>query len=314
MADDQCGKKQRTLFGKKEWRQEISHWDLVISHLDLNVDLRDLSHTNTAWLKRSPSTFMKKLLTLTFAAAAATTGVFTAATTTIHAADAPKDQKDKVSYSIGLDIGSNFQKQGLDINPDQLISGLKDGLSGAQPKLSEDDMRATMQTFSTEMRTKMMEKQQKAATENKSKGDQFLAENKKKDGWKELPSGLQYKVVKQGSGEKPKATDTVSVNYRGTLTTGKEFDSSYKRNEPAEFPVNAVIPGWTEALQLMPVGSKWELAIPANLAYGERGAPPDIEPNAVLLFDVELLGVKKGDEKSGDENAKSGAESPAEKK
>jgi FKBP-type peptidyl-prolyl cis-trans isomerase FklB len=217
----------------------------------------------------------------------------------LHADDTPKDQKDKVSYSIGLDIGTRMKQQGLEVNPEMLSSGIKDGFTGTKPKLTEEDIQKTMEAFSAEMRVKMeaqqkqmAEENKKAGAENKAKGDAFLAENKKKEGWKTLPSGLQYRVIKEGKGEKPKATDTVSTNYRGTLIDGKEFDSSYKRNEPAEFPVNGVIPGWTEALQLMPVGSKWQIAVPANLAYGES-APPEIGPNSVLLFDIELLDIKK---------------------
>lgn len=220
-------------------------------------------------------------------------------TMSLYADDTPKDQKDKVSYSIGLDIGSRMKQQGLEVNPEMLSSGIKDAFTGAKPKLTEEDIQKTMEAFSAEMRTKMeaqqkqlAEENKKAGAENKTKGDAFLAENKKKEGWKTLPSGLQYRVLTEGKGAKPKATDTVSTNYRGTLIDGKEFDSSYKRNEPAEFPVNGVIPGWTEALQLMPVGSKWQIAVPANLAYGES-APPEIGPNSVLLFDIELLDIKK---------------------
>ena len=211
-----------------------------------------------------------------------------------RADDAPKDEKDKISYSIGVDMGRNLQKQGIEVNPDTLASGLKDGFSGGTLKMTDEEMTATMQSFMTAMRAKMEAKQKAAGTDNKAKGEAFLAENKKKDGWKTTPSGLQYKIVTTGTGDKPKATDTVTTQYRGTTIDGTDFDSSYKRNEPAEFPVNAVIPGWTEALQMMPVGSKWQLAIPAELAYGES-APPQIGPNQVLLFDVELVGIKKAD-------------------
>lgn len=228
---------------------------------------------------------------------------------------APKEKKDKVSYAIGLDIGSNLKRQGVEVNPAMLFNGLKDALSGTEPKLSEEDIRTTMQEFAGEMRTKLQEERAKASQENQAKGTAFLAENKKKEGWKELPSGLQYKVVREGKGAKPKASDTVSVHYRGTLIDGKEFDSSYQRNEPAEFPVDQVIPGWTEAMQLMPVGSKWQLAIPAKLAYGEN-APGEIGPNSVLLFDVELLGIQKGDpaaESEGSAEPQKPAASPAKK-
>ncbi|MEA3186980.1 MAG: FKBP-type peptidyl-prolyl cis-trans isomerase FklB [Chthoniobacter sp.] len=241
---------------------------------------------------------MKHFLTATLAASVTAVS--------LHAADdVPKETKDKVSYSVGLNIGNNLKRQGLDVNADMLMNGVKDGLTGAKPRLSEEDMEKTMQAFSTEMREKMQAKQKELSDKNKTAGDAFLTENKKKEGWKALPSGLQYKIVNEGKGEKPKATDTVSVNYRGTLTDGKEFDSSYARNEPAEFPVNGVIPGWTEALQLMPVGAKWQLAIPSTLAYGEN-APPEIGPNSVLLFDVELLAIKKDDDKKA---APAGADS-----
>ena len=205
-----------------------------------------------------------------------------------------KTNQDKISYSMGVDMGRNLHKQGIDINPDILVEGIKDAIAGGTLKLSDEEMQSTMQAFIQTMRAKMQAKQEAAGAENKTKGEAFLAENQKKDGWKTTASGLQYKVVTTGSGDKPKATDTVVTQYRGTTIDGTEFDSSYKRNEPAEFPVNAVIPGWTEALQLMPVGSKWQLAIPSKLAYGEN-APPQIGPNSVLLFDVELVAIKKPD-------------------
>jgi FKBP-type peptidyl-prolyl cis-trans isomerase len=204
---------------------------------------------------------------------------------------APTSDQDKVSYSMGVDMGRNFTKQGIQVNPDVFVQGLKDGVSGGPLKMSDADMQATMTAFIQSMREKMADKEKLAATDNKAKGEAYLEANKKKDGWKVTASGLQYKVITTGTGPIPKATDTVVTNYRGTTIDGTEFDSSYKRNEPAEFPVDKVIPGWTEALQLMPVGSKWQLAIPANLAYGED-APPQIGPNSVLLFDIELLAIK----------------------
>jgi len=202
--------------------------------------------------------------------------------------------KDKVSYSMGVDIGRNLAKQGIDVDADVLVKGLKDGMAGGALKMTDEQMQATMTAFIQGVREKMQAKEQAAGADNKTKGEAYLEANKKKDGWNVTPSGLQYKVVTTGTGPKPKATDTVITQYRGTTIDGTEFDSSYKRNEPAEFPVNAVIPGWTEALQMMPVGSKWQLAIPASLAYGEN-APPQIGPNSVLLFDVELVGIKKAD-------------------
>lgn len=211
-----------------------------------------------------------------------------------RAQDAPKDTKDKVSYSIGLDIGRNLSKQGVEVNIDQLLGGVKDGIAGTKPKMTDEEMQSTMQALMGDIQKKQEEKQAKAAAENKEKGDKFLAENKDKKGWKTTASGLQYFVEAEGKGDKPKADDTVSVHYTGTLIDGKKFDSSRDRGEPVEFPVGGVIPGWTEALQLMSPGAKYKLAIPANLAYGEQ-APPDIGPNSVLLFDVELLSVKKGE-------------------
>jgi FKBP-type peptidyl-prolyl cis-trans isomerase FklB len=204
-----------------------------------------------------------------------------------------KTDNEKVSYSIGLDIGANFKRQSVELDSKALAAGIADGLSGAKPALSEDEIRKVLADFQTQMRDRAVAASQKAADENKKKGEAFLAGNKKQKGVVVLPSGLQYKVVKEGKGAKPKATDTVSVHYRGTLVDGTEFDSSIKRGEPAEFPVNQVIKGWTEALQLMPVGSKWELAIPSDLAYGAQGAGAEIGPNSTLVFEVELLEIKK---------------------
>jgi FKBP-type peptidyl-prolyl cis-trans isomerase FklB len=205
-----------------------------------------------------------------------------------------KDNKDKVSYSIGLNIGKSMKQEGLDINPDALAAAMKDVFSGAKPQLTDEEVQAVMQEFQKEMMAKRMKGQQEGLTKNKAEGEKFLADNKKKEGIKTTASGLQYKVIKDGTGKTPKATDTVSTHYRGTLISGKEFDSSYKRGEPAEFPVNGVIKGWTEALQLMKEGAKWQLFIPSDLAYGERGAGQDIGPNSTLIFDIELLSVKAG--------------------
>ena len=202
-----------------------------------------------------------------------------------------KDDRDKVSYSIGLDIGSTFKKQGMDVKPEVLLRGLKDGVSGATPLMTEEEMRTTMTQYSKTMMEKQAATAKEAAAKNTEAGAKFLAENKTKEGVKTTESGLQYKILKEGTGPMPKATDIVVTNYRGTLINGTEFDSSYKRNEPTSFPVNRVIKGWTEALQLMKVGSKYQLFVPANIAYGERGAGSDIGPNATLLFDVELLGI-----------------------
>jgi FKBP-type peptidyl-prolyl cis-trans isomerase len=202
-----------------------------------------------------------------------------------------KDQKDKISYSIGLDIGTTLKRQVIEVNEELLNTGIQDGLSGKKPLLSEDQVKETMALFQKEMLAKQAEAKKAAAAKNSAEGTKFLAENKTKEGVKTTASGLQYKVLKEGSGPTPKPTDTVKVNYRGTVLDGTEFDSSYKRGEPASFPVNRVIKGWTEALQLMKVGSKYQLFIPADLAYGGRGAGSDIGPNAMLIFDVELLGI-----------------------
>ena len=213
---------------------------------------------------------------------------------TLSAADSKpvlKDQKDKVSYGYGMQIGSNLKRQGIEINPDLLAAGLKASLAGEKTLITEDEARQAMNDFQKDMQAKRMEKQKVEGEENKKKGDEFLAQNKKKEGIKTTESGLQYQVVTTGTGPKPKAEDTVSTHYRGTLIDGTEFDSSYKRGEPAKFPVNGVIKGWTEALQLMPVGSKWKLFIPGDLAYGPSGRP-GIPPNATILFDIELIGIE----------------------
>jgi FKBP-type peptidyl-prolyl cis-trans isomerase FklB len=204
-----------------------------------------------------------------------------------------KDQKEKISYIIGIEIGGNFKKQSIDIDPDILSRGIQDGLSGAKPLLSEQEAREVMTAFEKEMRSRQQAAQKAAGEKNKKEGEAFLAENKKKAGVKTLPSGLQYRVIKAGTGKKPAATDTVTTHYRGTLIDGTEFDSSYKRGKPATFPVNGVIPGWTEALQLMEEGAKWQLFIPSNLAYAERGAGRVIGPHATLIFEVELISIQE---------------------
>jgi FKBP-type peptidyl-prolyl cis-trans isomerase FklB len=223
------------------------------------------------------------------------TALFVLAFGSAAAQDKPslKDQKEKISYIIGMDIGANFKKQSIEIDPDILAKGIKDGLSGAKPLLSETEAREIMTAFEKEMRARRETAQKTAGEKNKKEGEAFLAENKKKEGVKTLPSGLQYKVIKQGTGKKPAAADTVTTHYKGTLIDGTEFDSSYKRGNPASFQVSGVIPGWTEALQLMEEGSKWQLFVPPNLAYGERGAGQNIGPHATLIFEVELISIQE---------------------
>jgi len=201
-----------------------------------------------------------------------------------------KNQKDKISYIIGMDIGTNLKKQSIDIDSNILAKGVKDALAGTKPLLTEQEIQETMVAFQKEM----VAKQAEIGKKNKAEGEAFLAENKKKEGVKTLPSGLQYKVIKAGTGKKPKSTDTVTAHYRGTLINGTEFDSSYKRGQPATFPVSGnMIPGWTEALQLMEEGAKWQLFIPSNLAYGERGMGGVIGPNATLIFEIELISIQE---------------------
>ena len=203
-----------------------------------------------------------------------------------------KTEKDKVSYAIGVNIGKSMRKDTVDVDPAIFSRGMKDALAGGKLLLTDDEMKATLTKLQTELHARQEVAMQKAGDINKKAGDDFLAQNKTKEGVVALPDGLQYKILKQGNGPKPTATDSVVCNYRGTLLDGTEFDSSYKRGQPATFPVNGVIKGWTEAVQLMPVGSKWQLFIPADLAYGNRGAGADIGPNATLIFEVELLSIQ----------------------
>ena len=210
------------------------------------------------------------------------------------AADAPEltSDKEKISYSIGMDIGGNLKRGSVEVDPDILAKGLKDSYGGGKTLLTEDEARKTIADFQQALRAKQAETMIKLAEKNKVDGEKFLAENAKKEGVKTLPSGLQYKEITPGTGKSPKATDTVTTHYKGTLIDGTEFDSSHKRGEPASFPVSGVIAGWTEALQLMKEGAKWQLFVPPNLAYGERGAGREIGPNATLIFEVELISVK----------------------
>ena len=226
------------------------------------------------------------------------------------ASDSPlKTEKDKVSYAIGMNVGENFKRQGVEVDPAIFVQGMKDAAAGGKTLLTDDEARAVLMQYQSELRTKMEQKQKEAAENNQKEGESFLAANKGKEGVVTLPSGLQYKILKTGTGPKPAATDSVVCNYRGTLINGTEFDSSYKRGQPATFPVSGVIKGWTEALQLMPVGSKWQLFIPPDLAYGTRGAGADIGPNSTLIFEVELLSIQGKPEEN-----KPAATKPEEKK
>jgi FKBP-type peptidyl-prolyl cis-trans isomerase len=217
-----------------------------------------------------------------------------------------KTQKDKFSYALGMNLGvglgKNLHQQSVEVDPNIVARGLKDALVGGKTLLSEDEAKAVLTTAQAEVRAKQQEKMQQASATNKKEGEAFLAANKTKDGVVTLPSGLQYKILTAGTGPKPAASDTVVCNYRGTLINGTEFDSSYKRGQPATFPVGGVIKGWTEALQLMPVGSKWQLFIPADLGYGDRGAGGDIGPGATLIFEVELLSIQDKSDKKQDQN------------
>jgi FKBP-type peptidyl-prolyl cis-trans isomerase len=207
-------------------------------------------------------------------------------------APAFKTQKEKVSYAIGMEMGKGVKAQGLDVDPSILVQGMKDAMSGAKPQMSEEELRQVITALQQEMRQKQMQIQEAAAAENKTKGDAFLAENAKKDGVVALPDGLQYKILAAGQGKKPAETDTVLCNYKGTFLDGTEFDSSAQAGKPVPFEVKNVIPGFKEVLQLMPVGSKWQVFIPSSLAYGERGAGNAIGPNATLIFEIELVSIE----------------------
>ena len=206
-----------------------------------------------------------------------------------------KTQKDKVSYALGMNLGTNLHKQSVEVDPAIVLRGLKDALVAGKTMLTDDEARAALMQLTADVRKKQEAKMKLAGNASKKEGMEFLAANKAKDGIVTLPSGLEYKILTEGTGPKPVATDSVVCNYRGTLINGTEFDSSYKRGQPATFPVNGVIKGWTEALQLMPVGSKWQLFVPSELAYGERGPSPEIGPNATLIFEVELLSIQPKD-------------------
>ncbi len=212
-------------------------------------------------------------------------------------------RKDKVSYALGMNIGSNLgstlKKDSVEVDWNLVSQGLKDSTGGGKTRLTEEEAKAVLTEVQNEIQKQQQEKMKEASEKNKTEGEAFLAANKSKEGVVTLPSGLQYKILTAGTGPKPTATDSVACNYRGTLIDGTEFDSSYKRGQPVTFPVSGVIKGWTEALQLMPVGSKWQLFIPSGLAYAERGAGAQIGPNATLIFEVELLSIV---DKNADKN------------
>jgi FKBP-type peptidyl-prolyl cis-trans isomerase len=203
-----------------------------------------------------------------------------------------KTPKDKVSYAMGMNFGTGLRKQSIDIDPAILARGLRDAFSSGKTLLTEEQARAVLTQLQTDMRKKQQDLAQVAGEANRKQGVAFLEANKANAGVVTLPSGLQYKILQEGTGPKPALTDTVVCNYRGTLLDGTEFDSSYKRGQPATFPVNGVIKGWTEALQLMPAGSKWQIFVPADLAYGNTGAGGQIGPGATLIFEVELVSIQ----------------------
>ena len=203
-----------------------------------------------------------------------------------------KTPKDKASYAIGLNLGKNLHRDSVEVDPNILLRGLRDALADRKPLLTDQEAKAAMVAIQSDLRKKQEAKMEMAGEGNKKLGEVFLTENKTKDGVVTLPDGLQYKILKEGTGPKPSATDSVVCNYKGTLIDGTEFDSSYKRGQPATFPVGQVIKGWTEILQLMPVGSKWQIFVPSDLGYGLRGAGGSIGPNSTLIFEIELLSIQ----------------------
>ena len=218
--------------------------------------------------------------------------------TSVQAED-PKleSDRDKASYLIGRNIGETINRDGIKLNVENLVMGLREGLTGKDSKIPEADAMKIMETFQAEMQKQAEAKAASASAENLAAGTKFLSDNKKREGVKVTKSGLQYEILSAGKGAKPTPLDTVTVHYHGTLIDGSVFDSSVDRQTPATFPVNGVIAGWTEALQLMEVGAKYKLFIPADLAYGKNGAGRDIGPNSTLIFEVELLSIKGQEEK-----------------
>lgn len=229
----------------------------------------------------------------------AKTGQGTAAAKKPGTAAAPlamTTQKQKASYAIGVNIGKGLHRDGVDVDPALIRRGIQDGIAGGKLALTDDEMKAALTALTTDLKKKADAETAAVGEANKKEGDAFLAANKSKDGVQTLPDGLQYKVLTAGNGPKPTATDTVVCNYKGTLINGTEFDSSYKRGQPAKFPVGQVIKGWTEVLQLMPMGSKWEVYIPSDLAYGPQGpGRGPIGPNQTLIFEIELVSIQPKD-------------------
>jgi FKBP-type peptidyl-prolyl cis-trans isomerase FklB len=217
-------------------------------------------------------------------------------TSSALAATKLSSEKDKISYMIGYQIGSNFKRDGLEVDLNMVLNGMKEATTGVASPLSAEESQKLMTDLQKGLQAKAESKQKADGEKNAKEGKAFLEENAKKKDIVKLPSGMQYKELTAGKGDSPKATDTVKTHYRGTLINGTEFDSSYKRGQPATFPVNGVIKGWTEALQLMKPGAKWQLFIPSELAYGEGGAGESIGPNSTLIFEVELLSIEKKEE------------------
>jgi FKBP-type peptidyl-prolyl cis-trans isomerase len=258
-----------------------------------------LSSAQTASTPPAAKTAPKKATTAPGKSATSTKAATTKPAGTNSAAGPLTTEKAKTSYAIGLDLGNKLKSQSIDVDTSILVRGMNDGISGAKPAMTDEEMKTSLTALTTQIRAKQTAMLKELTEKNKAEGDVFLLDNRSKEGVVVLPSGLQYKILKAGDGPKPAASDSVVCNYKGTLINGKEFDSSYKRGQPATFPVSGVIKGWTEALQLMPVGSKWQLFIPPDLAYGERGAGADIQPDSTLIFEVELMSIQpKGQEKA----------------
>jgi FKBP-type peptidyl-prolyl cis-trans isomerase len=250
---------------------------------------------------------MKKALSLAFALCLGGAAIACAQDegAAAPAAEKPDTLSERAGYAFGHNMGANMKQQDLGLDLEAMVQGLRDGLAGAEAALTEEEMQAAVNEFQQQMMAKQQEAAEKAKAENMAAGDAFRATNGAREGVTTTASGLQYEVLTAGTGPKPATTDRVSVHYRGTLVDGTQFDASYDRGQPATFPVTGVIKGWQEVLQLMPVGSKWKVVIPPDLAYGERGSPPRIGPGSTLVFEVELLGIE-GQEGGGEAAPESG--------